>query len=86
MVNYYVENPVEGARIVFNTDQIDWVGDVSADDNGTITIEVLPNDSQEPRAGEIVVSYVYVMNDEESALYQSILLGQLAAPEPPVPL
>ena len=85
MVNYYVENPVEGARIVFNTDQIDWVGDVSADDNGTITIEVLPNDSQEPRAGEIVVSYVYVMNDEESALYQSILLGQLAAPEPPVP-
>lgn len=85
MVNYYVENPVEGARIVFNTDQVDWVGDVSADDNGTITIEVLPNDSQEPRAGEIVVSYVYVMNDEESALYQSILLGQLAAPEPPVP-
>lgn len=85
MVNYYVENPVEGARIVFNTDQIDWVGTVSADDNGTITIEVLPNESQQSRVGEIIASYVYVVDEEETSQHQSMILEQLAAPEPPVP-
>lgn len=85
MVNYYVENPVEGAHITFDTDQIDWVGAVSADDNGTITIEVLPNESQQSRAGEIIASYVYVVDEEETAQHQSIVLEQLAAPEPPVP-
>lgn len=80
MVGYYVQNPAEGASIVFDTDGIDWAGDVSASTDGMITIEILPNESEEPRTGEIVASYVYVFNDEEKSQQQSILISQQGAP------
>lgn len=80
MVGYYVQNPAEGASIVFDTDGIDWAGDVSASTDGMITIEIFPNESEEPRTGEIVVSYVYVFNDEEKSQQQSILISQQGAP------
>lgn len=81
-INYYVSDPVEDARIVFDTEDIDWVGNASAAANGIITVEVYPNESLEPRTGEITVMYVYVSGDEEKVQKESIVLTQLGAPEP----